>query len=450
MRGTVFFILVCFMILPLNIGLAQDNIYGDYIVAQADKVISLDLEGANLVDVLKMLSQQTGLNFVSTEVVKNRELTLYVDNVLLKDAMDIIFKANNLTYDFYPESNIFVVKEMGKPEIELETRIYPLKFARVASGRLEDEIASAAEEEGATSDSGTGEGEMDPNSIGGAVQKVLSSFGKITEDPLTNSLIVTDVPAQFPVIEKIISRLDIPVPKVMIEVEVLDVSKDLVDKMGVNWPEALVKFLPSGTKLTRFPFGGANPVDSNINAAGAGITDDNVFSDDWDFGNWSGTEFGPSILTVIGTELVFNFLKSDTTTKSIARPRILTLSNETAQIKIITDEAIGIVRTVSEDGTTEYTIDRAETGTTLEVTPQVDVNTGEITMFVQTAVKAAVASGFTTGDEAFITGTIRDPEERSARTVTRVKNGETLLIGGLIKNEVTDAETRVPLLSSIP
>lgn len=449
-----------------------DNTYGDYLLASNKKRISLDLEEAQLVDVVKMLSQETDLNFVSTEAVKERRLTSYLADVPLKEALDILFKANNLHYEYYPEANIFVVKEMGKPTMELISKVYRLKYVRVKSSPMEREIANkmqivelglqtaqagAGGAGGATGAAATGAGAtggggaiagLDPKEIGikRAVEKVLTEFGKVVEDPITNSLIVVDVPSQFPIIEEVIKNLDVPTPKVMIEVEMLDVAKQTVDKLGMDWPEALASLTVSGTRETRFPFGG-----TGTPGWGRSIDpDDNTFGGGWDFGAWSAERFGPTILTVIGAQLIFNFLSTQTDTKFLARPKILTVSNETAEIKIVTNEAIGVTKTVTPEGRETFSVERSETGNKLRVTPQVDSGTGEITLFVEAISAVAANSGFAAGTGALITGTIKNPEQRSAKAVARLKAGQTLLLGGLIKNEVTDIHEKVPILGDIP
>ncbi|HIE36506.1 MAG TPA: hypothetical protein EYP89_04645 [Candidatus Omnitrophica bacterium] len=205
-----FFIIILFFITFYISLYCQDNFYGNYLIAGVKKTVSLDLEEANLVDVLKMLSQQTGLNFISTEAVRDRKLTLYLEDIPLKEAINIIFKANNLTYDYYPEASIFVVKEMGKPSIELKTKVYYLKYARVKSSKIQREINTKIEEEGGRSGETTETEEG--KGIKEAVKKVLTEYGKVTEDPLTNSLIVVDVPSQFLIIDELIKKLDIPLP----------------------------------------------------------------------------------------------------------------------------------------------------------------------------------------------------------------------------------------------
>ena len=180
---------------------------------KGDVKITLDLKDASLRDVLKMLSVQSGLNFISSEAVADRRITLFLDNVMLKAAMDKIFSVNNLTYELDRESNIFIVKDWGKPSLELDTRVYFLKHIAVTNSRIGTASAGMRD----------------------ALGSVVSTSGKIIEDPATNSIIITDMPSKFPVIEKVITNLDVPVAQVMIEVEILDVDKSDVDKLGLKF-----------------------------------------------------------------------------------------------------------------------------------------------------------------------------------------------------------------------
>ncbi|MFA5008454.1 MAG: secretin N-terminal domain-containing protein [Candidatus Omnitrophota bacterium] len=438
------------LLIPLNASFPQDNIGGDYLMSGTQKLISLDLEGAKLIDTLKMLSQQTGLNFVSTEAVKERTLTLYLEKVPLKEAMDIIFKANNLSYEYYPDANMFVVKEMGKPTIELKSKVYHLKYVRIRSTRQQKEINtimeplppvgpsgqttavnSSGSSNSSSSDSNSDtETAEDRKEIGikNAIKRILTDFGKISEDPITNSLIVVDVPSQFAIIDEVIASLDIPVPKVMIEVELLDVTKGLIDQIGFKYGRDTSfnnDFLASYNgplKQVAFPFR------SFPGTAARSFT----------YGTFDEGTFN----------MLIQALSTDTSTKVLARPKILTLSNETAEINLTTLEAIGVNTTTTETGVQTSTTERAETGTKLRVTPQVTRETGEITLFLEVFTKDATDSELTlTGD---VTGTIKNPEERGAKTVLRLANGETLLLGGLIRNKSIKTISKVPLLGDIP
>ena len=420
-----FFIIILFFITFYISLYCQDNFYGDYLIAGVKKTVSLDLEEANLVDVLKMLSQQTGLNFISTEAVRDRKLTLYLEDIPLKEAINIIFKANNLTYDYYPEASIFVVKEMGKPSIELKTKVYYLKYARVKSSKIQREINTKIEEEGGRSGETTETEEG--KGIKEAVKKVLTEYGKVTEDPLTNSLIVVDVPSQFLIIDELIKKLDIPLPRVLIEVEMLDVSRDTVDKLGVKYPQGIYGKFTAGAYKTPFPF-----PKRFLNSI-----------------NWSES---PERILTLGTldlqsfEIILQFLSKDTSTKFLARPRILTLSNETAEVTLTVDEATGVT-TTTEEGAVTQNIERTETGTKLRVTPQINLETKEVTLFVEIFTREAKDSGISvTG----LVGNIKNPEERGTKAVIRLKDGETLILGGLIKKEKEATITKIPILGDIP
>lgn len=396
----------------------DNNIYGGYLISTAKKKISMDLENASLVDVLKVLSQQTGLNFVSSEAVSNRKLTLYLDKVPLKSAMDTIFLANNLSYDFYPESQIFIVKDLGNPAIELKTKVYPLKYARLKSGRMDKEVSDEM--------GGTGKG-----GISEAVKGVLSSHGSVVEDPRTNSLVVTDTPLRFSRIEAVIASLDVPIPKVMIEVEILDVAKTLADELGVDWSSnGLGAFFTSTlTRTTHFPLPG-----SLVSSKGVS-------------GGTSTWGLGP---TTAGLTAALKFLHTDTTTKTLARPKILTLSGETAELNLKTDEAIGITTTTDDNGNVNQDIERADTGTIFRVTPRVNMSTREITMFLEPKVTEAIDSGLTLNPTANISGNVKNIEERGIKTTLVLHDGDTLMIGGLLKDKDKVENDKIPLLGDIP
>ena len=418
----IFLIVFLIFILSWSTGYSRDNIYGDYLFGSMDKKISLDLENAALVDVLKMLSQQIGLNFISTEAVRDRGITLYMEEVGLREAMDIIFKANNLAYDYYTDSNVFVVKELGKPTLELKTKVYQLQYVRVRSSKMEKEVINMledGEEEQESDDAQTG--------ILGAVESVLTGFGKVTEDPITNSLIVVDVPIQFAVIDKIISELDIPPVKILIEVEMMDVSKAHLDQIGMNFENGAYAALTPGSRETRFPW------DNRFFHSGSDDT--------------GGEEPSLSTLDLSDFTMIMQFLTEDTKTKFLARPKILTLANETAEVNLILNEVIGVTVTTTE-GVTTQEIERDDTGTSLRVTPQVNLFTNEITLVVDVFNKESQDSNIQV--DTMTEGFVKNVEERSTKSIVRIKSGETLLIGGLLKKEESETITKIPFLGDLP
>jgi type IV pilus assembly protein PilQ len=294
---------------------------------------------------------------------------------------------------------------------------------------------------------GTGKWKMEDSAgITEVIKKLLSKEGSIIEEPRTNSFIITDIPSRFPAIEETIKRLDIPVPQVMLEVEMLDVSKNIVDKLGIKFPNSLVQLdMTTLARATSFPFGSSKGFDSQ----GWTMSREGATAGGWTVSAWPASHFGPAIFSIINTQLTLDFLRSQTDTKYLARPKILTLNNEPAEIRITTKEAVGEKKSITGTGVTGTTTTEAErydTGVSLRITPQINSDTGEITMFIVPSVAEASLSGVksSTGVQFY------NPEVRTTRSVVRVKDGETVIVGGLIRNETNEVTTKLPILGDIP
>ncbi|MDO8662292.1 MAG: secretin N-terminal domain-containing protein [Candidatus Omnitrophota bacterium] len=416
--------------------------------------ISMDLQDASLKDVLKILSIQSGLNFVASEAVQDRKLTLYMDKVPLKEAMDKIFKANNLSYDLDKEANIFIVNDWGKPTTQTVTKVFYLKHATVSSSSLKEEMknnisATSSSDSSSESSSSSSGSSSSSSSEGGkwkaeeeagitsAVKKLLSKDGSVIEDFRTNSLIVTDIPSRMEVVSQVITSLDISVPQVLLEVEMLDVSKNVVDQIGFKFGQTPFSVALSGAAIsTEYPF---SPAMYAFRSVAKTLTAGSI--------NVSNGTNGTSVYN-----MQLDFLRTQTDTKFLARPKILTLNNETAEVKITTDEAVGVTSVQQGQGDASSTTGSAErfaTGVTLRVTPQIDLEAGEITMFVypQVAEASTTTVTFTSNGEDF---TFHNPEIRSTKTTVCVKDGETVVLGGLIRNQKSTIITKLPILGDIP
>jgi len=410
-------------------GLDFSNV-SDYLYPEASKTISMDFKDASLNDVLKIFSQQSGQNFIAASGVADSTINLYLDQVPVQEALERILSANSLTYEIKPGSNIFVVKAIETAASTLMTRVYRLKNATVSSSKLLRTLDSEDE------DSASAEGE-EGTGIKGAIEALLTDEGSVVEDSRTNSLIVTDIPAQFPVIEQTIARLDIRVPQILIEVEMLDVSKSTTDLLGAKFGSKPFEFVKGPTKDTYWPFNQTNLAQQVGGPSGIGNTTID-------------TTAGIGALSFEGLTFALNFLRSQTDTKNLARPRLLTLNNETAEIEIKTDEAIGILSVTTGDATqsTNAEPERVDTGVFLKVTPQANLKTGKILMAIEPRVtEVRTGKTFTLNKDDT---TFNDPEERSTRSILLVDDGDTIMIGGLLRTDEDIVKTRVPGLGSLP
>lgn len=423
--------------------------------------ISMDLKDANIKDVLKILSQQAGMNFVASEDIQDRTLTLYLDRVTVQDALNNIMSANRLEYVQVPGSDIFVVRPRIEEEgADLMMKVYRLKFARVSDSPLEMASTNTASQAaisttssglgGTTAGGGTsgggastytsgglsiggptgmggggglagaGGGRLAPRGINLVLENLLSLRGSLVTDSRTNSVIITDIPNRFKFFEEAIAKLDRPVSQVIIEAEILETSVNALDDVGVEWGGSTGEILEfvGPTRSTRFPF----------RKIGAG-TPTATFT----------------VGTVEAVDAIVELLKTRVDTKVLSRPRIMTLDNEGAIINVTAETAIATLTiSTTAEGTAISESDQAErttTGISLRVTPQIN-DDAFVTMTLEPSVVRVERSEFFT---QFV-----DPQRRSAQTTVMVRDGETIVIGGLISTDLEDTKRKVPVLGDIP
>ncbi len=389
------------------------------------KTISLDFKDASLKDILKIFSIQTGINFIASQEVEDRTVTLYMENIPVKDAMENLFKANNLDYDYNEAANIMLVRKQQQT-LNLITKVFMLKHASVASSLVQGEVKAGF----SCSSAGGGGDDDDDQGIAGVITKLLSSNGSLVEDSRTNSLIVTDISTRFPAIEKAIEELDISIPQIMLEVEMLDVKKSIVDSLGFQFGDNPLTIITAGKGGNKGFIG-----DFDLRGITEKVTD-----------TVSDVVLTPEGSLAIGESFsaLLDLMRQDSHTKSLARPRILTLNNVTAVIAILTDEVIGeIVQLDDEGNETAKSPERIETGVSLRITPQVNPGMDEITMFLAPSVTEAAPSAFDPTE-------YRDPEKRQTRSLVKVSDGETVIIGGLIRKKKYETYKKVPILGDIP
>ncbi len=405
-------------ITPLASAQESSFLYPEY-----SKKISMDFKDALLTDVLKILSQQSDLNFIASQEIGTKKVNLFLNKVPVLEALERILSANDLTYEIEPGSGIYIIKPSNQPKRTTITRVYRLKHASVSTSKINNtiDITTGSSSAGSSAASAT-----NPGGLLGAVKSVLTSSGTLVEDPRTNSFIISDVPGQFPLIEQTLARLDVPIPQILIEVEMLDVAKNTADKLGVKFGETPLTF-KGGERDTVYPWNQRKLLDKGY-----------AFEE---------AEYRVGTISASGLTMALQFLRTNSDTKNLARPRILTLNNQTAQIQIKTDEAIGVKQeTQSQDtgGTTTVEAERVETGVFLVVTPQANLTTGEITMAIAPKVIQARLGGTFRGE------TFRDPEERGTQSILKINDGETIIIGGLLRTDKSKTVTKVPFLGDIP
>lgn len=409
--------------------------------------ISMDFENALLKDVLKVFSQLSRLNFVASSDIEQRRTTVYFDNVPVQDALNALMTANNLRFEQRAGTSVFIVYSAAATAPTLETRIIKLKYTRLTGSPVDTASAAIGGFSAGTStgtstgtattastgaSAGGGGGVTGGRTIDKIVQGMLTKDGKLSIDFPSNSMIVTDLPENIAKIEEIMAALDKPAPQVVIEVYFMEVNKSDTKDIGLEWGGTNGQFLTltGGSAQSAFPFNIQPLENRQVDDANTGVNKALTL------GTLSATSFRAILhaITTLGN------------TRILAQPRLLTMNNEAAEIKLMTDTAIASVTTTSTSegiNTTTQNADREELGISLIVTPQINLEDGTVLLYANPSVSTASAS-------AFFPTTFLDPTTREVRTVARVKNHQTLVIGGLLDNNDDRAYRKVPFLGDLP
>lgn len=256
----------------------------------------------------------------------------------------------------------------------------------------------------------------------------------IQADPNTNSLIITAPQDEMQNILAVIRQLDIRRAQVLVEAVIAEITEDNTREFGIN-------FLIDGTDKD-VPIGYSNlggATDGLLGIAGAAS---------------AGTipsSLGAGLSLALGRfatgEIDFGFLvraiASDADNNILSTPSIVTLDNEEAEIVVGSNVPFVTGTQLSANNNNPFqTIEREDIGLTLKVTPQInDGNT--IKMDLEQEVSNVNTTALT--GAADITTNVR-----SIKTTVLVEDGQTLVLGGLIDDQFTDVEERVPLLGDIP
>ena len=253
----------------------------------------------------------------------------------------------------------------------------------------------------------------------------------IQADETSNALIISAPASVFPSLRSVIQQLDIRRAQVHIEAIIAEVSINTSNQLGVNWLIA--------------DEGGSNPaLSSQLGAAGATIPgvaaglETGTLPEGLALGIGDISNSGLSFITLI------NALSADTETNLLSTPSIVTLDNQEAEI--IVGQNVPFVTGETTSAGTDVsnpfrTIERQDVGVSLKVEPQ--INEGNtITMAIEQEVSNVSPSAESAVD--IITN------KRSIKTTVQLEDGELLILGGLISDEVRKVEQKIPFLGDIP
>lgn len=420
------------------------------VLPASEREITLNVQGMTLKTILEAIARQTGASFIVDKEIQDRRFSAFLDKVKMRSALAGLLESHGMGYEQVNESETYVVKEMSKTRLHVVTKIFRLRYTQLAesSGAAPAAAATSAfkiiesggDKGGAGKSSGGGSG--GGSTISQVVQTLLSPNGRLDIHAQTNSLVVTDVPENMPRIAELIESLDMKVPQVLIQADIVETDASFARQLGVEiggpngelasltGPARLISYPTSSNNYSFFPtaqeLGGAT-----VTPPTGGVGGNNTL----------GTFFG--LLSFQQFTVLLRAIETNGKGKFLARPKILTLNNKSAEISLTADTVVGIqsASLIAQSGLLTTTAERQSTGVVLRVTPQVN-DGGLVTLLIEPSVTRPQASQFF--------AQYVDAQTQSVRTSVRIKDGSTLMIGGLLSDETTTNVRKVPFLGSIP
>jgi type II secretory pathway component GspD/PulD (secretin) len=440
-----------------------------------DTRIVVRVKNAPLATFLDTISAQAKVNFIITEGLEEKRITAFLQNVTVREALQILLEIKGLTYQRIGRSNTYVVSRRTSKIAHRITRIYTLNYIPlVPISQKKDftpgKITGMGESGSGGSGAGAGGGEKETAELV-SVLKVLKTvltkeYGSVATDARTNSLIITDVPEVFPQVEQILAELDRKAPQVMIEAQIVEINSDRAQDLGLEWggSSGELAVYSGGKRDTTFPLNVPknvesahffDPIGGVISAVGGDKLTVNADPTSGGSGtSGASTDFlfrsnlQTGLLDLTMLKVVLRALVSRAEARFLGKPKILTLNNNAAVIQIAQNQAVAL-ETQTSGGTSGITqsgtqAERFPTGLNLYVVPQVNQE-GYITMLVQPSFTNVIESKISSQEKP-----VFDPTTRAAQTLVRVKNGQTLVLGGLLESKETKAVRKVPFLGYIP
>jgi general secretion pathway protein D len=357
----------------------------DVLGAAFRKPTSLEFREAPLRQIFDALSRSSGLNFIFDKELNKPDLkaSITLRDGTVETALNLLLTANQLDMQVSNANTVLIFPATVaklKDYQELTVRMFPMAYA-------------------------------DAKFVAAAIKTLFKGREPVVDDKL-NLLVVRDTPAAIKVMEKLVRLYDVPEAEVMLEMEILEVSRSKLLQLGVSWPDS----------LTLSPLVGASTAGLTLN----GLRSLN--------GDTTGAQLG---------NMSLNLSQQDDNVNVLANPRIRVINKEKAKV-MIGDRVPVVTVTTSPTGGFAENVTYVDVGLKLDVEPVI-YRGSDISIKVSMEVSTISGSQTTKlGTVAYSFGT------RNATTTLRLKDGETQVLAGLISDEDRDSVKKIPGAGELP
>jgi general secretion pathway protein D len=367
-----------------------------------DKKMTLEFRDAPLKSVFEVLARSSGVNFVfDKDVRSDAKVTIFVRDSSLDEVIRLILATQQLTRKFLNENSILIYPNnpvKAKEYQELVTKNFYLANADVKQAQA-------------------------------LIKSVVKTRDTFIDEKL-NLLVIKDTPEAVRLAEKLINALDLAEPEVMLDVEVLEVSRSKLRELGINFPSEVGYGLlqPNVTSTSTTAFG-----QTTSTTLGGQLVQGNV-----DLRNH------PGLTTFVANPMAtLKLLDTDGDGQILANPRIRVRNRQKAKIHI--GEKLPVFTTTSTANVgVSSSVSYLDVGLKLDVEPQVYLD-DEVGIKVGLEVSSIIKE--ITGPQGAIAYEVGT---RNTDTSLRLKNGETQVLAGLINDEERNSANKLPGLGDLP
>ncbi|HET7757790.1 MAG TPA: secretin N-terminal domain-containing protein [Steroidobacteraceae bacterium] len=360
-----------------------------------NRKVTLQLRDAPTKMVFEVLSRETGINFILDKDIKgDGKTTIFVQDVPVEQAIDLVLDQNQLARQILADNMVLIYPNIAAKQKDYEQQIVRTFY-----------LTNAA-----------------PKEVESMLKTVLGAKTMFI-DERTSTLVMRDTPDNVRMAEKLVASLDVAEPEVMLEVEVLEITRSAVQDLGIQYPTAAT--------LTPSPV--------SAGAAAAGAAGGLVLSD---LSHQNSHTIGISSLSV-----TLNAMKQAGVANTLASPRIRVRNKEKAKILIGSKEPVitnSVTPTAAGAPVVTGSVQYLDVGLTLDVQPTIYLDSDvaiKLSLEVSSILKQVATTG---GTIAYEIGT------RNATTLLRLKDGETQILAGLIQESDTRNANTIPLLGQVP
>jgi type IV pilus secretin PilQ/predicted competence protein len=415
--------------------------------------LSLDFKDADVHNVLRLIAEVSKLNVVATDDVKGK-VTLRLFDVPWDQALEIVLQVLNLESERQGNVvRISTVKRLREDREELQRaqeaarKVEPLRveYIRVNYAKAKNlgEIISGAAAQA-----------MQGGRSGGRAQRdegVLTNRGSVLVDEFSNTLVVRDIQRGIDNARELVRNLDVQTPQVLIESSIVEAGTDFARELGVQWGYRGIHSPETGN-----PTGVNFPGRVGVGGSGLGVGSGGVpFIADFPAAGvapGAGSALDLALGSLDGSkslDLRLTALEDEGKARIISRPRVVTLNNVAATIKSLTIIRVKLPSTGTvintgaggAAGAQSTATERIETGIILTVTPQMS---SDGFVLLDMFVKSSQADFTRTVDQ------IPTEISREANSHILVKDGQTVVLGGIYRDNFADQETGIPFLKDLP